>query len=197
MVRWIRRPKRPLRPARGLPSVEDATDDGVRLAEYATRMSIKNLIEVRVLAEGDSFDASLFVDETREAMLAMIGELQASAERVDDEVKAAVMSSGRPIHEHDYGLIDRPNLRHRSSTYLSVAERLRELMEDERYLRGLVELARDDAWEEIGGAIIASAGSGSTVMESDPGYQADLLLRQQELAMDLAELERVQRRQAR
>jgi hypothetical protein len=134
-------------------TLEEATDEGLMLADYANRMTVKNRIEVAVLNGNDSYAVEHYVGEAREAIEALAQESEAAADRIAEERRWSESLVGDAEHVHDYRSADRANLEFRLAAAVALADKLRERARDDGYVESLVERARGDAWREISAAI--------------------------------------------
>jgi hypothetical protein len=134
-------------------TLEDATEEGLMLADYANRMTVKNRIEVEVLGGDDTYAVDHYVDAAREAIEALAQESEAVADRIAEERRWSESLVGDAEHVHDYRSADRSNLEFRLSAALALADKLRERAHDGAYVEDLIERARGDAWREISAAI--------------------------------------------
>jgi hypothetical protein len=134
-------------------TLEDATEEGLMLADYANRMTVKNRIEVAVLGGDDTYAVDHYVDAAREAIEALARESEAVADRIAEERRWSESLVGDAEHVHDYRSADRSNLEFRLSAALALADKLRERAHDGAYVEDLIERARGDAWREISAAI--------------------------------------------
>lgn len=134
-------------------TLEDATEEGLMLADYANRMTVKNRIEVAVLGGDDTYAVDHYVDAAREAIEALAQESEAVADRIAEERRWSESLVGDAEHVHDYRSADRSNLEFRLSAALALADKLRERAHDGAYVEDLIERARGDAWREISAAI--------------------------------------------
>lgn len=134
-------------------TLEDATEEGLMLADYANRMTVKNRIEVAVLDGDDTYAVDHYVDAAREAIEALAQESEAVADRIAEERRWSESLVGDAEHVHDYRSADRSNLEFRLSAALALADKLRERARDDAYVEDLIERARGDAWREISAAI--------------------------------------------
>ncbi|QTX05694.1 hypothetical protein [Agromyces archimandritae] len=137
-------------------SVEDASEEGLMLAEYAAVMSTKNLIIEAVIRDGRDWDPDAYLDDARSVLDGLIDESEESAEHVRAEQRAAASVRGRASHQHDYHARDLGNLEVREAVNEYVARRLRAWTRDEDRLRRLVDRARASAWGEIAAEIEAT-----------------------------------------
>lgn len=135
------------------PEEEDAREEGVMLAEYSSRMKVKNRILVSVLGDSGAFDTDAFLPDARDALRSLASEMRVAAGRVAEESAAAAQLHGHPQDMHDYRSGDLVNLGLRERVNLSVAAELDRRADDDEYLRGFILAARDDAWDDVAGAI--------------------------------------------
>ena len=134
---------------------EHLVSEGVLLAEFAGRMALKNHIVVGVLTGSGPYDAKRYCDPARSVIADLVRTARASASLAVNQREASADRQGASQHEHDYRLRDAENLRRRESVNTAVAERLVEMSDNPDYLDAFVERAREDAWADIGAAIIA------------------------------------------
>lgn len=123
------------------------------LAEYSSRMLLKNRIVIGTLTTDRIYEVGRYVAVARYALGALAREAERAAERIAGERQAVAYVDGDAMHVHDYHAADVANLEHREAVSRALAVRLDERCDDEEYLAGLVERARDDAWLEISRAI--------------------------------------------
>ncbi len=134
---------------------EHLVSEGVLLAEFAGRMALKNVIVVGVLTQPGPFDPQRYCDPARAVIGDLIRTAEASASLAVEQRAAAADRQGASQHEHDYRLRDAENLRRRESVNSAVAVQLAEISDNPGYLDAFIERARQDAWADIGKAIIA------------------------------------------
>ncbi|MGO4533459.1 hypothetical protein [Leifsonia sp. 2MCAF36] len=147
-------PMRPFDEARLPPtepiSPDRALEEGLLLADFAVRMTVRNSIITDMLSATDAaFTPALFVGVARDALLALSDEAGAAEARLAAEHRLATVLEGEPEHSHDYRPVDAGNLSRRQSLAHSTAEALRRQASDERFLLDVVERARAEAWGEI------------------------------------------------
>lgn len=135
--------------------VDAEAEEGLLLAEYATRMRLKNRIVVDTMSGSGRVDVEAWTDEARLALGRLRVEAEQSARRMVAERDAAARSRGLARHEHDYRRRDAANLEHRRLVYTAVARRLLRWENDDARVRDLLAAARDDAYREIRSAITA------------------------------------------
>ncbi|HEY5222149.1 MAG TPA: asparagine synthase [Microbacteriaceae bacterium] len=134
-------------------SLSGAVAEGLLLAEYASRMRLKNRIEIGALTEDTPFSADRYLDDSRETLDELATEAEEVAERIAGERRWSASLEGDAEHVHDYRAADITNLRRREELSESMATTLRERAGDETFLLGLIERARDDAWGDIAASI--------------------------------------------
>ena len=140
-------------PKREPVTLEEATGEGLMLADYASRMAMKNRIEVAALTGDDTFDRAGYVEDARAAIETLAQEAAAAADRIAEERRWSEYLVGDAEHVHDYRLADGANLEFRLATSLALAERLTQRRDDDAYVADLIERARVDAWREVSDAI--------------------------------------------
>ena len=131
-------------------TLEHALEEGMLLADYAARMSVRNAIVTAMLTtETATFDPSAFAAVARDALLRLADESDAAAERMVREHRYASILEGKPEHSHDYRAADSLNLRRREALATATSKELRRRCDDDEYLAELVERSRSDAWREV------------------------------------------------
>lgn len=153
---WVRR------------AIEAEAEEGLLLAEYATRMRLKNRIIVDTVTASTSVDAEAWAAEARAVLGRLRLEAEGSAKRMDRERDVAELAEGRARHEHDYRVTDADNLERRRRVYRLVARRLLAWESDPRQVAALLDAARADAADEMDAAIRAAiAGDGAAPVEDE------------------------------
>jgi len=173
-------------PAVAHASVEEATSEGLMLAEYASRMRVKNAIIVGVLTRRDSYNAGDYVEAAADALEHLASEFEGAAQRISQELSAIANLRGSAVHAHDYRSGDAANLRHREAVLESLVVALRTRRDDEAYLLELVESARQDAWTDIARAVGDSLDRSTIVV--DENYVRERSRRMRQVSRDLARL---------
>ena len=130
-------------------AVEDEAAEGLLLAEYATRMRLKNRIIVDTVRAEGAVDPEAWADELRLALGGLRLEAEVSARRMEHEGEVARLTDGTARHEHDYRVVDADNLDHRRRVYRLVARRLLSWENDPTQVAALLDAARQDAQQEI------------------------------------------------
>lgn len=134
-------------------AVEEEAAEGLLLAEYATRMRLKNRIIVDTVTSDGSVDPEAWAHEVRLALGGLRVEAEGSARRMEQEASIARTTGGSAVHEHDYRASDSDNLDRRRRVYGLVARRLLRWENDPAQVAALLEAARQDAQEEIDAAL--------------------------------------------
>lgn len=148
----------------------DIIAEGVAIATSAARLTVKNHILVGTIAQGGSFDVSKYVNDAREALLALAAESEEAAELATKLRKRAHGRHSDPHGTHDYRDRDVRNLKKRARQSAAVAERLREMADDPETLRFLVEAARAAAWGDVAGNLQRRLTVEAMRPDEDPDY---------------------------
>ena len=167
-------------------SVEEATSEGLMLAEYASRMKVKNAVIVGVLTRRDNYDPEGYVADAAGALEHLAAEFDGAADRISRELTAIESLRGSALHAHDYRAGDAANLRHREATLRLLVVELRNRHDDRTYVLDLVEKARQDAWGDIARAVEESLDRSTIVV--DDSYERERARRMRQVARDLARM---------
>jgi len=135
--------------------IEDIAEEGVLIAASAVRMTVKNRQIVRALRDRADYSEKSAMAAAREVFRALAREKREDVERLDEILEATRDRPGRALHQTDYRKGDADRLERREQVSDIMADRLDELAEDDDYVRGTVDAAREAAWDEIGASIIA------------------------------------------
>ncbi|QNE34852.1 hypothetical protein [Leifsonia shinshuensis] len=156
-------------PEPAAPTLEQTVEEGMLLAEYATRMAVKNHIVVDTLQYGNDFDPARHTGEAAHLLRELASEQGEAAGRIDADLEVAQGLRGDATHPHDYRDVDVDNLRLRRDAAVALASALRAKADSEEELLALVERGRVDAWDEVGRAIEAGldAFSGVEALKAD------------------------------
>lgn len=147
------------------------------IAEYATRLALRNAITIRALRHGDPFQARHFLPEAGDVLRGLAAESSRAAARVAGDREWASHLDGPSEHVHDYRPVDDLNLRRREGLSRALASALLERADDESFLLELIERAREDAWFDIARSIEERLVAREASIETDP---TERLLRIQE-----------------
>lgn len=172
------------------PTLEQSVEEGMLLADYATRMAVKNHIVVDTIQQGNPFEPSRHTKQAAEMLEELADEQDQAAERAAEARRAVTGLLGDAMHPHDYRDVDVANLRLREEAARALADALRARASSESELLSIVERARADAWHEVGQAIEASldAFSGAEALKANYEEERPGRLRLL-IARDLAKLE--------
>jgi hypothetical protein len=166
--------------------LDDSVSEGLMLAEYSSRLRLKNRVIVGVLTGDRAFDPAQYLDEAREAIDVLIDEFDLEGTRIARQLRVARSIPGKASHAHDYRSGDAHNLELREEVLAVVTETLRERRADGEYLLELVESARQDAWLDIARAVEDWLDRSSIVTDAD--YERHKGARMRLVADDLAAL---------
>ena len=155
---WFRRRKRPraskpfdsaLLPPQPYLTVSEATEEGLQLTEYASRMAVKNRFIKKILADKQPWFVEHSREDARTALAHLAKEADTDAENLAKLINTFRDNPGSERDAQGYSFDDVSNMEHRREVSIAVAERLRHQAADETYLSDLVDKARSDAWREI------------------------------------------------
>jgi histone H3/H4 len=157
-MRWRRRRRADVGTFRAPEAVTPATleelvDDGLLIAESAARMTVKNEVILRALRDRADYRPEGARELAREELRRLAVESRADARRLDDERERAEDRPGKASHQSDYRAGDTEHLGRRSAALEALAERLIRLSADDEHLDEMVEVARRQAWEEVGASL--------------------------------------------
>jgi hypothetical protein len=154
---WVRR------------AIEEEAGEGLLLAEYATRMRLKNRIIVDTVTAEGSVDPEAWADEVRLVLGGLRVEAEGSARRMEQGAPIARLTEGSAVHEHDYRVSDADNLDRRRRVYRLVARRLLSWENDASQVAALLEAARRDAQDEIDAALTRAVSGDPVTQVEDEG----------------------------
>jgi hypothetical protein len=175
-------------------AIEEEAAEGLLLAEYATRMRLKNRIIVDTVTAEASVDPDAWADEVRLALGTLRTEAEGSARRMEQEASVAKLTDGSAVHEHDYRVSDADNLDRRRRVYRLVARRLLSWENDPSQVAALLEAAHHDAQEEIDAALTRAVSGDPVGRVEDEGRLRERL--RMIATVDLPALERAVRGEA-
>lgn len=156
------------------------------LAEYASRMRLKNRIIIGVITQDAPYDAESYQIDAAAVVDALANESERVAERLTRECDIIEGQQGSAAHAHDYRRADLVNLRLRADVAQALAVTLRSRRDDPEFLLTLIESARGDAWSDIARAIEESLDRSSIPV--DETYKRERAKRMRLVAEDLTEL---------
>lgn len=138
-----------LLPPREPPTIAEATEEGLLLTEYASRMAIKNRFITKILADKTPWFIEQSRDDARAILDLLAHEAETDAANLTALIRKLRDGHGVARDSHGYGYDDIANVEHRRDVAREVARRLTEQRGDEAHIAELVEKARRDAWREI------------------------------------------------
>nr|WP_218844700.1 asparagine synthase [Microbacterium pseudoresistens] len=157
-------------------------------------MTVRNHILVGTIARGGSFDVERYMNDARDAVIALAVESEQAAELATSMRKRAHGRYSDPAGTHDYRDRDVRNLKRRAKQSLGVAAKLRELADDPMALRDLVEHARGAAWADVANNLQRRLAVEGMRPDQDPDYESMRDARMQALRLvDLQALSSQQR----
>jgi len=175
-------------PTAPLPVAEIA-EEGLLIAASAVRMAVKNRQIVRALRDRADYSEKAAVSAAREVFTALAREKRDDVDRLEDILDHARDRPGRAQHQTDYRGADAELLERREQVSDILADRLDDLAADDEYLHGIVDAARNAAWDEIGASIEAKLARRPELEDPD-AYRAARSRRLKEfIAVDLPLLE--------
>lgn len=136
--------------------VENSADEGLLIVCAGFRMTMKNLIIVRALRDGEPWNEDELLAALHLEVDGLIEERERDVEFLEKTIKRAKRRSGRAGWHDDYRQQDVPTLELRRAADRRMIERLQELAEDDEYLRGQLALARDAALDDVMSAKFAA-----------------------------------------
>ncbi|AXE55237.1 hypothetical protein [Aurantimicrobium sp. MWH-Uga1] len=132
-----------------LESINTSADDGFAMARLGAIMAIKNKILVQAITQPDAFDASIYLAPAREVITTLAVESLETASIVSADLKRARKLRGEALSRNDYRRGDVNNLTIRLGSLEQVAQRLKDKLQDEQWLRVLITEAHGLAWAEL------------------------------------------------
>jgi hypothetical protein len=183
-MRWFRRRRKPAAPTMrpfdesqlespAPTTLDHALDEGIMIAEYSARLTVKNRIVVDAIRTESVFAVDRYLPVAAAALRELADESDEAVARIGEERGFAAALDGQGDHIHDYRAVDNLNLSRRERVAEELARSLRELADDDVVLTELVEKSRDDAWHDIGSAIEASLDAFSGVEATKADYERE------------------------
>ena len=146
------------------------------ISASAVRMAIKNRLIIAALRDAQAYDPAVLEALAREQFLTFADETDATARRLEAD---------------DASVDDREAYRRGPEVFRSLAEALRREAGERDHVAALVARARDDAWQEVGRAILTRLTSSENRPGADPDYERNRSRRISKLVrVDLASLAR-------
>ncbi|TFD95143.1 hypothetical protein E3T61_00450 [Cryobacterium lactosi] len=159
-------------PGSSTPSTERIVDEGMLIALSAVRMALKNRIIVAALRDHNDYDPTLYAALAREELHEVARQNDEDSTRVERLGSYLARTTGKgKSRDLENKRRDVVRLGRRRTLHDHVAERLREIAEDDTRVAGIVEKARADALQEINDAL-ADRLLAQKVDPQQPGYAA-------------------------
>ncbi len=155
------------------PTLDHAVEEGMLLADYATRMAVKNLIVVDTIQQGHPFDPARHAQQAADLLRELAAEQDAAAARAADVREAVEGLGGDAMHPHDYRDVDVRNLTLREDAATTLSAALRAKADSEEELLEIVDRARRDAWDEVASAITAGLDAFAGTEALKENYEAE------------------------
>lgn len=174
-------------PAHRVPTVAEATDEGLILTEFASRMAVKNRFILKVLSGREPWSQERGRDIARSTLQHLARESDADAENLGILIKKLRATPKGERDTQGYDRDDLPNMKHRLAVSVELARRLRERSTEDSYLDNLVERARSDAWREVAANIEHNLDIEYSPVDADYGRHRARRM-QQLVSEDLAAL---------
>lgn len=159
-------------PGSSTPSTERIVDEGMLIALSAVRMALKNRIIVAALRDHNDYDPALYATLARQELHEVARQNDEDSTRVErlGSYLSRTTGSGKG-RELENKRRDVVRLGRRRTLHDHVAERLREIADDDTRVAGIVEKARADALQEINDAL-SDRLLAQKVDPRQPGYEA-------------------------
>lgn len=172
------------RPTGTAEQVRRTVDEGLLIALAAVRMAVKNRIIVGALRDSLHYDAAIYVRLAYDEIELLARQNDSLGARAREQLRNAEARPGEIcVHE-----IEVRRLRMLDAVYSEMAMALRAIVVQDDALPSLVESARRDAWDEVGGTWLSQLHVPSDP-QRDALYQRERSGRLQELVyIDLAGL---------
>lgn len=172
-----------------LESIETSADDGFAMARLGAIMAVKNKILVQAITQPDAFDPGIFIEPAKEAVTTLALESLETAATVGADLRRARKLRGEAMYRDDYRRGDVNNLTIRLGSLEGVAQRLKENLENDKWLRELITEAHGLAWAELSREMERSLDRKEASEFGDENYEEDRESRlRQFINLDLAQL---------
>jgi hypothetical protein len=178
-------------------SFDASVGEGFMLAEYAARLRLRNAIVIGALAGESDYDPREYLDDARATLSTLAAESDAAARRLGERLEDSEGRQGKAGHAHDYRSKDASNLKRREAVSRALAKRLQQCREDDEYLLGLIERARDEAWQDVSRALDDTMRRSNIPIDDDYVHDRDDRIRRlvdEDLAALMRDREREQLR---
>ena len=172
-----------------LEAISTSAEDGLAMARLGAVMAVKNKILVQAITQPDAFDPSIFLEPAKEAVTTLAVESLESAAMVSADLKRARKLRGEAHSQDDYRRGDVKNLTIRLGSLEIVAQKLKDNLEDEEWLRALITEAHGLAWAELSREMERSLDRKEAIEFGFENYEEDRDARlRQFINLDLAKL---------
>jgi hypothetical protein len=172
-----------------LESINSSADDGFAMARLGAIMAIKNKILVQAITQPDAFDASIYLAPAREVVMTLAVESLETASIVSADLKRARKLRGEAMSRDDYRRGDVNNLTIRLGSLELVAQRLKDKLQDDQWLRELITEAHGLAWAELSREMERNLDRKEAIEFGDENYEQERSDRlRQFINLDLAKL---------
>ncbi|WP_165789121.1 hypothetical protein [Cryobacterium zongtaii] len=159
-------------PGPATPSTGRIVDEGMLIALAAVRMALKNRIIVGALRDHSDYDPAQYAALARQELLEVARQNDEDSTRVERLGAHLTRTTGAgKSRELENKRRDVVRLGRRRTLHDHVAERLREIADDDEQVAALVQKARADALQEINDALAARLLA-QRVDPNQPGYEA-------------------------
>ena len=159
-------------PGPSTPTTARIVDEGMLIALSAVRMALKNRIIVGALRDHHDYNPTLYANLARQELQEVARQNDEDSTRVErlgsHLARTTGKGKGRELENKRRDVI---RLGRRRTLHDHVAERLREIAEDDETVGALVEKARADALQEINSAL-SDRLLAQEVDPRQPGYAA-------------------------
>jgi hypothetical protein len=172
-----------------LESISASADDGFAMARLGAVMAIKNKILVQAITKPDAFDPSIYIAPAQEVVTTLAVESLETAAVVAADLKRARKLRGEAMSKDDYRRGDVKNLTIRLGSLEEVAQRLKEKLQDDQWLRELITEAHGLAWAELSREMERNLDRKEVSEFGDENYEQERSDRlRQFINLDLAQL---------
>ena len=173
-----------------LAAIESVVNEGMLISALAVRMVIKNSLIVAALRDRLDYDFEVLALETREQLIVLALENEATAERLDQaERDGDGAAPDADVEKDDYDILLEEAHRRRPSVHRLLAAALRRDADDPAAIAALIAQARVEAADDIGSEAVRRLVRQD--FGSEAGYAAARATRIQSLiTLDIAKLRR-------
>ena len=141
-----------------IPGLDQRVEEALLIARQAAVVAVANRMIVRALRDDAPFDPAPLAANARYELTRLAREQEDEAARMADARERARRFKGRPRRPMEYTRRDLRPLTTRRRVYQDLAAELRSLRDDDEYIAGVVDAARDRAWRDVSAAIRSRLG---------------------------------------